>query len=56
MRYVREDRPGLSCARNRGLREARAGIVAFTDDDVRVDPLWVAALVRGFARDSQWPA
>jgi GT2 family glycosyltransferase len=51
VRYLREDRPGLSCARNCGLREARADIVAFTDDDVRVDPLWAAALVRGFARD-----
>jgi len=51
LRYVREERPGLSHARNRGLREARAGIVAFTDDDVLVDPLWAAALVRGFARD-----
>jgi GT2 family glycosyltransferase len=53
LRYVREERPGLSRARNRGLREARAGIVAFTDDDVLVDPLWAAALARGFARDPQ---
>lgn len=53
VRYVREDRPGLSCARNRGLREARAGIVAFTDDDVLVDPLWAVAVVRGFGRDPQ---
>jgi glycosyltransferase involved in cell wall biosynthesis len=50
LRYVREPRPGLSCARNRGLLEARGTIVAFTDDDVRVDPLWLAGLVRGFAR------
>jgi len=51
IRYLREDRPGLSRARNRGLAEAQAAIVAFTDDDVRVDPLWPTALVRGFARD-----
>lgn len=48
MRYIREPRPGLSCARNRGLAEASADIVAFTDDDVRVDPWWLNGIVRGF--------
>jgi GT2 family glycosyltransferase len=52
LRYVCEPRPGLSCARNRGLREARGEVVAFTDDDVRVDPLWLAGLLRGFRRTS----
>jgi len=47
-RYVREPRPGLSCARNRGLAEASADIVAFTDDDVRVDPWWLNGIARGF--------
>jgi GT2 family glycosyltransferase len=49
IRYVREPRPGLSCARNRGLAEASADVVAFTDDDVRVDPWWLNGIVRGFA-------
>lgn len=47
-RYVRESRPGLSCARNRGLAEATGEFVAYTDDDVRVDAGWIAALLRGF--------
>jgi GT2 family glycosyltransferase len=49
--YVREPRPGLSHARNRGLAQTRSEIVAYTDDDVRVDPLWVKGLLRGFQRD-----
>ncbi|WP_022835354.1 glycosyltransferase family 2 protein [Salisaeta longa] len=49
VRYVREPRPGLNNARNRALAEARGSIVAYTDDDVRVDPLWVTALVGAFA-------
>jgi GT2 family glycosyltransferase len=53
IRYVREPRPGLSCARNRGLAEASADIVAFTDDDVRVDPWWLNGIVRGFGAASE---
>ena len=49
-RYVVEPRPGLSCARNRGLAEARGTWLAYTDDDVAVDPDWVQGLVRGFRR------
>ncbi|MDA8317261.1 MAG: glycosyltransferase [Actinomycetota bacterium] len=50
IRYVREDRPGLSNARNRALREARFETIAFTDDDVRIDRWWLRALARGFQR------
>lgn len=46
--YVREPRPGLSCARNRGVAEANADIVAFTDDDVTADPWWLHGIARGF--------
>jgi GT2 family glycosyltransferase len=48
IRYVREPRPGLSCARNRGAEESAADIVAFTDDDVKADPWWIDGIVRGF--------
>jgi GT2 family glycosyltransferase len=47
-RYVLEPRPGLSCARNRGLAEASGEVVAYTDDDVSVDPKWAGALARAF--------
>jgi O-antigen biosynthesis protein len=48
--YVREDRPGLSNARNAGLRAARGEIIAFTDDDVVVDRFWLEQLVQAFNR------
>ena len=50
--YMMERRPGLSCARNAAVRRARSPIVAFTDDDVRVAPDWMARIVRAFER---WP-
>lgn len=53
MRYVREPRPGLDWARNRAILEARGDIIAFTDDDVIVDPGWITALVTVFAENPQ---
>lgn len=50
VRHVVEDRPGLSYARNRGLGVATGAVVAYTDDDVEVDPDWVQGLLRGFRR------
>ena len=50
VRVVREPRPGISAARNRGLAEATGEIVAFTDDDVEVDRRWLRALGERFAR------
>jgi GT2 family glycosyltransferase len=48
---VREPRPGISAARNAGLRVARGEIVACTDDDVEVDGGWLHAIAERFVRD-----
>jgi GT2 family glycosyltransferase len=52
IRYTCEARPGLSRARNHGIAVARFDLLAFTDDDVIVDNAWPAALVAGFAADT----
>lgn len=51
-RYVREDLPGLDGARNRGLASAGYDIVAYTDDDVEVDRLWLRGIAWAFADPS----
>ncbi|GAB2515574.1 glycosyltransferase family 2 protein [Nocardia heshunensis] len=48
VRYVREDVRGLAAAHNHGLAIADGRIVAFTDDDVIVDRLWLAGIAEGF--------
>jgi GT2 family glycosyltransferase len=53
VRYVREPRPGLDWARNRAILECRGEILAYTDDDVVVDPGWVSALVDVFTADPE---
>lgn len=52
VRYVEEPIPGLDWARNRGIATATHEIIAFTDDDVRVDRQWLRGLARAFATDS----
>lgn len=53
LRYVCEDGQGISCARNRGILEARGEILAFTDDDVVVDTYWLAQCVKAFKQSSE---
>lgn len=48
VRYVRENRPGLDFARNAGARAASGDIIAYTDDDVVLHPLWLERLVAAF--------
>jgi GT2 family glycosyltransferase len=47
---VREPVPGLDLARNRAVAMAGGDVVAFTDDDVVVDPTWLRTLARTFDR------
>ena len=49
IRSAFEPRQGLSNARNRGIGAARADIIAFVDDDVRVASNWVMELAHVFA-------
>jgi len=46
--YVHEPAPGLSRARNAGVRAARRPILAFTDDDVEPHPAWLSEVSRTF--------
>lgn len=48
VRYVRENRRGLAAAHNGGIAVSSGEILAFTDDDVVVDPDWLVQLVEGF--------
>ena len=48
VRYLLEPAPGASAGRNCGLRAATGEVVAFLDDDVLVDRLWLRNLVLGF--------
>lgn len=44
LRVIRESRPGISAARNAGIAQANGELIAFTDDDVRVDVHWLRVI------------
>jgi glycosyltransferase involved in cell wall biosynthesis len=50
IRLVAEPTAGISHARNRGSAEARGRYICWTDDDVLIDRLWLAAYLRAFQR------
>lgn len=52
LRPLREPRQGKSYALNRAIDEARGHYILWTDDDILVDPGWLAAYHAAFLR---WP-
>jgi glycosyltransferase involved in cell wall biosynthesis len=52
-RYVFEPQQGKSFALNSGIREAHGEILAFVDDDVTVEPMWLHYLASPLA-DGEW--
>ena len=44
VRYIFEDRQGNAYARNAGITQSHASIVAFIDDDVRASSNWIASV------------
>jgi len=45
---VHEPTPGLHEGRHRGLKEANGDVLAYIDDDVRVEPSWLEAIAENF--------
>ncbi|MSU22385.1 MAG: glycosyltransferase [Opitutus sp.] len=43
-RYLHEPKQGLDYARNRAIGEARGDIILFADDDILVQPDWIAQM------------
>ncbi len=48
IRFLEQEKPGASAARNLGVRTSKARFIAFTDDDCIAEPGWLAALLAGF--------
>jgi hypothetical protein len=50
IRVVHQRKAGISAARNAGLEAAQYEVVAYTDDDVRVDDNWLRVIGERFSR------
>lgn len=48
--YCFERTQGVSHARNRGITAARGRLIAFTDDDIRPAPNWIASVRESFKK------
>jgi hypothetical protein len=52
VRVLETARPGLSEARNVGLRASTSAVVAFVDDDATVEPGWLAGMLAALQADA----
>ncbi|MBF0503855.1 MAG: glycosyltransferase family 2 protein [Candidatus Omnitrophica bacterium] len=48
IRYYYQPNQGISSARNLGIQKSRGEIIAFTDDDVSLDPNWLKCIEQCF--------
>ncbi|SFB25459.1 Glycosyltransferase, GT2 family [Cohnella sp. OV330] len=53
VRYIYEERLGLSVARNRAIRESQGEFVLFLDDDAVASDDWIGGIVDLFERDDR---
>ena len=51
VRWVREEKAGLSRARNRAIAETTSDYLCFLDDDAIPEPGWLKAIMDGFGDD-----
>ncbi len=52
IRYVTEARLGIALARNAGVAAARAPLIAFVDDDMRLSPGWLGCVMRRMTKSA----
>ncbi|MCX6151707.1 MAG: glycosyltransferase [Ignavibacteriales bacterium] len=50
-RYVKESKPGLDWARNKGIEEANYNLVAFIDDDAIASKGWLNGIEKAFENE-----
>ena len=53
LRVIRSELRGASNARNLGVANTNAPVIAFTDDDCRPEPDWASSVLRVFDEDPQ---